>query len=143
MTRISELPENQVDKALAELVEAFEAIKAYQRSGADSVQLLRVFTDDVADVVLTNVQFNDKAFYLVFTPDDNPFDAGLVYKMDYTDDQVGGVADILVERQAIEEGNVQKWLFALNGSDFFPVTSVSLKFYLWTTGPGTISIELL
>lgn len=144
MSRLGELPEERFIGLVEDLTRHQEQLKTFQPSGSDSVLMQRIFSDNAADITITNVDFDSKAFNLVFTPDDTTLNTSLVYKMEYTyTEGTGNTVEIFVERQKVEAGNVQKWLFALLGSDFFPNSEVTIKFYFWASGPGTFSTVML
>lgn len=134
-------PEEMLVADIRQLLKDTEDFKQYQRSGQDSVRMYRIFSANAADKSLTNVQFNNKKFRLTFTPDDGK-DRGLVYKMEYTYTEASGNSvEVFDERENVDnDDGSQTWLFIVSGSDFFPNTLVTLKFYFWASGNGTFSI---
>lgn len=145
MTRIDELPDNAFVTEIKALEIEIDNFKKYQLSGYDSVRLKRIFSANPSDLSVTNVDFNSKAFELIFTPTDSSSNTSLVYKMEYeyTEDPGASSIQVFVERQKVEAGNVQKWLFALNGSNFDPNPLVTFKFYFWASGSGTFTTQML
>lgn len=145
MGRIDELPDNAFVIEVKALEIEIDNLKKYQLSGYDSVRLKRIFSASPSDLIVTGVDFDSKAFELIFTPTDSSSNTSLVYKMEYeyTEDLTASSVGIFVERQKVEPGNIQKWLFALNGSNFDPNPLVTFKFYFWASGNGTFTTQML
>lgn len=131
-------PEQMFAADLESIIRDVEEFKQFQRSGQDSVRMYRIFSGNAYDKELTNVQFNNKKFRLIFTPEDGAA-RGLVYKMAYTyTEGSGNSVQIESERENVDNADgSQSWLFMVSGSDFFPNTQVRLKFYFWASGNGT------
>lgn len=123
-----------------QLIRDVEEFKQFQRSGQDSVRMYRVFSANASDKSMTNVRFNNTRFRLTFVPDDGA-DRGLVYKMEYTyTEGSGNSVQIDVERENVDnDDGSQSWLVSVSGSDFFPNTLVTMKFYFWASGTGTFN----
>lgn len=134
-------PAEQFTASVRQLLKDLEEFKQFQRSGQDSVRMYRVFSANASDKSMTNVMFNNKKFRLTFTPDGGK-DRGLVYKMEYTyTEGSGNSVSIESERENVDnDDGSQTWLFIVGGSDFFPNTLVTMKFYFWASGTGTFSI---
>jgi hypothetical protein len=146
ISRLDQLEENRLVNSLVRVGKDQQKMKAEQLAGSDTIVMQRIFSGNAADITLTTIGFNDKAFYLVFTPDSTEFNTSIVYKMEYTYTEVtgsGGTSTISAQRLKVGTDNVQRWLFVLNGSDFFPTASVSIKFFLWASGPGTMTTEVI
>jgi hypothetical protein len=144
MNRLDQLPENRITATLARIKADQRQLKASQLAGSDTVVMRRIFSANAADITFTTVHFNDKAFYLIFTPDDVTFNTSIIYKMEYTYSQgSGNSVTIIAERQKVDVGNVQRWLFTLECSDSFPNSSVGIKFFLWASGPGTMTTQTI
>lgn len=128
-------PDQYLQRDIQTLLNDIQQLKQYQLSGEDSIRMQRIFSEDAYDWSKVNVMFDDTAFNLVFTPESTDFDTSLVYKMEYTytESGSGSSVQIDVERQKVEAGNVQKWLFVVTGSDFFPNALVTIKFYFWAS----------
>jgi len=141
MDGVRNQPSDQFIVDVKQLLKDIEEFKQFQRSGQDSIRMYRVFSDLASDKDITNVMFNNRKFRLTFTPDDGA-ERGLVYKMEYTyTEGSGSSVAVLSERESVDnDDGSQSWLFIINGSDFFPNTLVSMKFYFWASGTGTFSI---
>ena len=144
MNRLDQLPENRLTATLARINADQRDFKGTQLAGSDTIVMRRFFSANTADITFTNVHFNDKAFYLIFTPDDVTFNTSIIYKMEYTYTQgSGNSVTIIAERQKVDTGNIQRWLFTLQCSDSFPNSLVTIKFYLWASGSGTMTTEIV
>ena len=141
MDGVRNQPSDQFIVDVKQLLKDIEEFKQFQRSGQDSIRMYRVFSDLASDKDITNVMFNNRKFRLTFTPDDGA-ERGLVYKMEHTyTEGSGSSVAVLSERESVDnDDGSQSWLFIINGSDFFPNTLVSMKFYFWASGTGTFSI---
>ena len=133
-------PEEQFAADVKQLLKDIEDYKGFARSGSDSVRMYRIFSQNASDKTLTNVQFRNKRFRLVFEPIDGG-DRGLVYKMEYTYTEASGPSissvQIDVEREDVDNSlGIQTWLVSVSGSDFFPNPLVNIKFYFWASGEG-------
>lgn len=134
-------PSEQFAADVKQVLKDIDEFKQFQRSGQDSVRMYRVFSGVAADKTVTSVAFNNRKFRLIFTPDQGA-ERGLVYKMEYTyTEGSGDPVQILTERENVDnDDGSQSWLFVVNGSDFFPNSSIGIKFYFWASGTGTFSI---
>ena len=131
-------PQDQFAADVKSLLKDIEEYKQFQRSGQDSVRMYRIFSNNASDYSKTNVKFRDTRFRLTFVPAD--FGAkGLVYKMEYTyTEGSGNSVQIDVERENVDnQDGIQTWLVSVSGSDFFPNSLVTMKFYFWASGIGT------
>lgn len=133
-------PEEQFVASVRQLLKDIEDYKGFARSGSDSVRMYRIFSANAADKSMTNVRFNNTRFRLTFTPDDGAA-RGLVYKMEYTfTEGSGNSVQIDVERENVNNADgSQSWVVSVSGSDFFPNTLVTMKFYFWASGTGSFS----
>lgn len=133
-------PDEQFVADVSQLLKDIEEYKAFARSGQDSIRMYRVFSSNASDKSMTNVRFNNTRFRLTFTPD-NGAERGLVYKMEYTyTEGSGNSVQIDVERENVNNADgSQSWVVSVSGSDFFPNTLVTMKFYFWSSGTGTFS----
>lgn len=144
MSRLDQLPENKFANTLDRIIADQRDFKGTQLAGSDTIVMRRIFSANAADISFTNVHFNDSAFYLIFTPDDVTFNTSLIYKMEYAyTEGSGNSVAIIAEQQKVDTGNVQRWLFALQCSDSFPNSLVTIKFFLWASGSGTMTTEII
>ena len=143
--RLAMLGENEIVRRIKALVRLRDELKAVgQRFGSDSVVTKRIFSAAAYDIQVDDVRFKNRVIELTFTPD-NPDDpnTSLVYKMRMTKTQLGdNFVDAYIERRKPVNG-VQKWRIYLNGSDFYPVTWVRLKFYFYASGNGQFTATLI
>jgi hypothetical protein len=131
-------PEDQFAVDVKTLIKDIEEYKQFARSGQDSVRMYRIFSNNAADFSKAGVTFRNTRFRLTFEPAD--FGArGLVYKMEYTfTEGSGNSVQIDVERENVDNDlGIQTWLVSVSGSDFFPNSLVTMKFYFWASGEGT------
>lgn len=120
------------------LLKDIEEYKQFARSGQDSVRLYRVFSNNASDFSKAGVTFRNTRFRLTFEPADQGA-RGLVYKMVYTyTEGSGNSVQVDVERENVDNSlGIQTWLVSVSGSDFFPNSLVTMKFYFWANSPGT------
>lgn len=133
-------PQQMFAADVEQLIRDVEEFKQFQRSGQDSVRMYRVFSANASDFSKAGVTFINTRFRLTFVPDDGA-DRGLVYKMEYTyTEGSGNSVQIDVERENVNNSDgSQSWVFSVSGSDFFPNSLVTIKFYFWASGTGTFS----
>ncbi len=133
-------PKEQFVANVKQLLRDIEDFKSFARSGQDSIRMYRVFSSNASDKSMTNVRFNNTRFRLIFTPDDGAA-RGLVYKMEYTyTEGSGNSVQIDLERENVNNvDGSQSWVISVSGSDFFPNSLVTMKFYFWSSGTGTFS----
>lgn len=143
--RLDSVPDEAIITEIKELDKYYRQLRADQFSGADSIRMARVFTANTYDLQLNNVGFVDGAFYLIFTPD-NP--NTIAYKMEFkivaqdTTNQL--FFDNAVERQKANTATgEQRWMIVPQGSDFYRTSFVQFKFYVWASGGGTISTQMV
>lgn len=137
-------PDQQFVADVRQLLKDIEDYKQFARSGSDSVRMYRVFSQNAADFSKAGVTFKNTRFRLTFTPDDGA-ERGLVYKMEYTyTEGSGNSVQVDVERENVNnDDGSQSWLVSISGSDFFPNSLVTMKFYFWASGTGTFSTQNL
>lgn len=143
--RIGELPKNKIISVIKELERLYRQLRAAQFSGADSVRMSRVFTANAYDLQLNNVGFVDGSFWLIFTPHKPNT---IAYKMEFkivaqdTTNQL--FFDNSVERQKVNtETGEARWLIVPQGSDFYRTSYAQFKFYVWASGGGTLTTQMV
>lgn len=148
MSRVDFLPEEELSNRLLELRKNLDEIKTLQFIGSDMVRNYLVSSADQWDTTSSTsgsgagaVAFHD--YRLTFTPDTDNVLAGAAYQFDYVFDHTVGNADVSISicREKITSGNIQTWLIRLRLSFFAAgTTTTTIKFYLFASSPGTISV---
>ena len=143
MGRIDRLSENQLLTTIVETNRALEGLRTTpQRFGSDSVKTHRIFSDELYDIEVTDVQFNNRVVEVTFTPDDLSSGLGGVLDFDFDITISGGFLQDYVE-PLLPENGVTKWRIYLSGSDSFPIAWARLKFCVFANGSGTITSALI
>lgn len=139
------LPEETLARELREQSRTAAELKAAQTRGSSSVLTYRTFTQDVFDVQLNGIgSFTQHRVDVEFIPDDLTFGGAFCHRLEVKAMTTANViirTPITIQRRPSVDGRQQWSIFMLTfggASD-----SRRLKFYLFSTGSGTIQFNVV